>query len=235
MNHVGCQVRSEPRRPGAQPRPSTHRLPLDRPRGMQGSAVPLRIGIGALGLAAVLCVASIHSPRSATYALASAACCGLMGWLLGKDLAAPHNDPRQPPPRTRQEGAGCDRVKVVKAALENLHDETALGGSPLAHMSGMARNAQGVADLRGLLEKVINELATSPKPRDSEAGRLLLDYYVKRLGSHEVVMERLYLTRPTFYRRLKCGLALIARRVDDFVGEKSNAPGEISPQSVRRA
>src|SRR5215469_15227756 len=125
MNHVGCQVRPEPRRLVAQPRPSTHRLPLHRPRGMQGSVAPRRIGIAVLGLAAVLCVMSLHSPISATYALASATCCGLMGWLLGKDLAAPNNDPRHPPTGTRQEGAGCDRVKVVKAALESLHDETA--------------------------------------------------------------------------------------------------------------
>src|SRR6266851_3473770 len=52
--------------------------------------------------------------------------------------------------------------------------------------------------------------------RDPEAGRLLLDYYVKKVGSHEVIMERLHLSRPTFYRRLQRGFALIAERLDEM-------------------
>jgi hypothetical protein len=63
---------------------------------------------------------------------------------------------------------------------------------------------------------VIAELAVAPGPRDAEAGRLLLDYYVKRVGSHEVIMERLHLSRPTFYRRLQRGFALVAERLDEL-------------------
>ena len=43
---------------------------------------------------------------------------------------------------------------------------------------------------------------------------MLQDYYVKRVGSHEVVMERLYLSRPTYYRRLHHGFQLVAQRLD---------------------
>ena len=51
---------------------------------------------------------------------------------------------------------------------------------------------------------------------DRKAGKLLLDYYVKRVGSHEVIMERLHLSRPTFYRRLQRGFALVAERLDEL-------------------
>jgi hypothetical protein len=63
---------------------------------------------------------------------------------------------------------------------------------------------------------VIGELVTSSQPRDSEAGRLLMDYYVRRVGSHEVIMERLHLSRPTFYRRLRRGFELVAERLDEM-------------------
>jgi hypothetical protein len=66
---------------------------------------------------------------------------------------------------------------------------------------------------RGRLD-VIGELAASPGPRD--AGKLPLDYYVKKVGSHEVIMERLHLSRPTFYRRLQRGFALVAERLDEL-------------------
>ena len=49
-----------------------------------------------------------------------------------------------------------------------------------------------------------------------QAGRLLLDYYVKKVGSHEVIMERLHLSRPTFYRRLQRGFQLVAERIDEM-------------------
>lgn len=76
--------------------------------------------------------------------------------------------------------------------------------------------AEPGAELRSLLVDVIRELAASRQPRDAEAGQLLLDYYVKRVGSHEVIAERLHLSRPTFYRRLQRGLGLVAERVDEL-------------------
>jgi hypothetical protein len=36
------------------------------------------------------------------------------------------------------------------------------------------------------------------------------------VGSHEVIMERLHLSRPTFYRRLQRGFALVAERLDEM-------------------
>jgi hypothetical protein len=108
------------------------------------------------------------------------------------------------------------RPQLVRAALDDLGTPEALGRSPLGQMPGVSRGGSAAADLRAVLVDVIGELAASPGPRDAEAGKLLLDYYVKKVGSHEVIMERLHLSRPTFYRRLQRGFALVAERLDEL-------------------
>jgi len=108
------------------------------------------------------------------------------------------------------------RPQLVRAALDDLGTPEALGRSPLGQLPGVSRGGSAAADLRAVLVDVIGELATSSGPRDAEAGKLLLDYYVKRVGSHEVIMERLHLSRPTFYRRLQRGFALVAERLDEL-------------------
>lgn len=108
------------------------------------------------------------------------------------------------------------RPQLVREALDDLGTPEALGRSPLGRLPGLSKGGSAAADLRSVLVDVIGELATSPGPRDAEAGKLLLDYYVKRVGSHEVIMERLHLSRPTFYRRLQRGFALVAERLDEL-------------------
>ena len=106
---------------------------------------------------------------------------------------------------------------VVKEALDVLDDTGHLQASPLVRLSCIAVDEAGAAAaLRMLLIDVIQELAAARPPRDAEAGRLLADYYVKRVGSHEVIAERLHLSRPTFYRRLQRGLTLVAERLDEL-------------------
>lgn len=107
------------------------------------------------------------------------------------------------------------REQLVRSALDDLGTPEALGRSPLAQLPGVSRGDSAANELRALLIDVIGELAGSPSPRDAESGRLLLDYYVKRVGSHEVIMERLHLSRPTYYRRLHHGFELVAARLDD--------------------
>jgi DNA invertase Pin-like site-specific DNA recombinase len=104
----------------------------------------------------------------------------------------------------------------VRAALDDLGTPEALGRSPLGKLRGISQDGNVAADLRAVLVDVISELATSAQPRDAEAGKLLLDYYVKKVGSHEVIMERLHLSRPTFYRRLQRGFQLVAERLDEM-------------------
>jgi hypothetical protein len=106
---------------------------------------------------------------------------------------------------------------AVKEALDALDDAPGLAASPLVRLACVAPDGGGGApELRGLLIDVARELAAAKAPRDAEAGQLLVDYYVKRVGSHEVIAERLHLSRPTFYRRLQRGLTLLAERLDEL-------------------
>ena len=154
--------------------------------------------------------------------------CTMLCWVMGRALRAglpaaiiePYLMPRlgQPVAEPLQETWTVDpasvqeREQMVHSALEDLGTAEALGRSPLARLPGVST----AAELRALLVDTITELANSAAPRDAEAGRLLLDYYVKRVGSHEVVMERLHLSRAVYYRRLRRGFALISQRLDDI-------------------
>lgn len=151
---------------------------------------------------------------------------GMLTWMMGRLLRAgvpgpPMAAPAQlasvaPEMRWTRDPQSTIRPQLVRAALDDLGTPEALGRSPLAQLPGVTRGGSAAADLRAVLVDVIAELAVAPGPRDAEAGKLLLDYYVKRAGSHEVIMERLHLSRPTFYRRLQRGFALVAERLDEL-------------------
>jgi len=98
--------------------------------------------------------------------------------------------------------------RAVKHALEALNRPAALGANPLAQLPVLTPG--NPAELRGLLVDVIVELADSRSPREAESGRLLFDYYIRRVGSHELIAERLHLSRPTYFRRLQHGYTLVA-------------------------
>ncbi len=104
-------------------------------------------------------------------------------------------------------------LEDVKQALESLDQPTALGLNPLAELPVMSPH-RDPAELRGLLVDVITDLAESDDPREAESGRLLLAYYVKRLGGHELNMRRLHMSRPTYFRRLQQGYARVAEQLD---------------------
>ena len=149
---------------------------------------------------------------------------GLLGWLLGRlTLPASPQAVEQVTPESQmgwtRDPQSIVRAQLVKAALETLDNPAELGSSPLAQLPGVSGAPGGAAaGLRAALIEVVGEVASSRSPRDAEAGHLLLDYYVKQVGSHEVVMERLHLSRPTFYRRLQRGLDLVAEGLDDLTG-----------------
>ena len=159
-----------------------------------------------------------HAPLWAGAIIAST----MLGWLMGRLLrsgvpsiltltselaVAPAEE------RWTLDPASVAREQLVKAALDDLGTPEALGRNPLARLPGLKGDA-AAADLRSALVDVVEELVVSASPRDAEAGRLLLDYYVKKVGSHEVIMERLHLSRPTYYRRLHYGFELVAGRLD---------------------
>ena len=156
--------------------------------------------------------------------IASTMLCWLMGRLLRAGVPAAvispflemreEETPATVPERWTLDPDSGARQQLVRAALDDLGTPEALGRSPLAQLPGVSRGESAAVELRALLVDVIGELAASISPRDAESGHLLLDYYVKRVGSHEVIMERLHLSRPTYYRRLHHGFELVADRID---------------------
>jgi hypothetical protein len=172
--------------------------------------------------------------------VATAMMCWLMGRLLRAGLpsvimapapapppAAVNAQPSsQPQPGWPRDPISPNRALIVRGALDDLGTPEALGRSPLAKLPGIARTDGGTAaaDLRSALVDVITEIAASSDPRDGEAGRLLLNYYVRRVGSHEVIMERLHLSHPTYYRRLNRGFNLIAEKLDEMAEFASTTP-----------
>jgi hypothetical protein len=163
--------------------------------------------------------------------IASTMLCWLMGRLLRAGLPAAVISPllesrdevAPAPERWTLDPDNAAREQLVRAALDDLGTPEALGRSPLAQLPGVSRGESTAVELRALLVDVIGELAASTSPRDAESGHLLLDYYVKRVGSHDVIMERLHLSRPTYYRRLHHGFELVAERIDK-VSIASRAP-----------
>jgi hypothetical protein len=146
----------------------------------------------------------------------------VMGWMLGRLLRAGLPTIMAPAQVTDAIPAGerwtpdpesTVRERLVRAALDDLGTPEALGRNPLARLPGL-KGDSAATDLRAVLVDVIQELVLSTSPRDAEAGHLLLDYYVKKVGSHEVIMERLHLSRPTYYRRLHHGFELVANHFD---------------------
>jgi hypothetical protein len=106
-------------------------------------------------------------------------------------------------------------VTTIKEALEALSDKRLLAASPLVRLPYLGRDgADPVADLDDLLRDAARELTRSTEVRDAQAGHLIVEYYVKRSGTHEQIAERLHLSRPTYYHRLQRGCELLAERLD---------------------
>ncbi|MBO0682390.1 MAG: hypothetical protein J2P45_04460, partial [Candidatus Dormibacteraeota bacterium] len=129
------------------------------------------------------------------------------------------------------EQAGRSRVPIeglarqVKAAFEALYDEPELARSPLIDLQAVrARGGDPAQGLRSLLIETVRETESGGPRRDREAAGLLRAYYIRRVGTHEVVAERLGLPRTTFYRRQRQALELVARRL--AVGEVALRNGE---------
>ena len=161
----------------------------------------------------------------ASLTLGAVIACGMLSWLMGRLLRAglpaaviePYPVLTGPPSEERWtlDPDREAREQLVRAALDDLGTPEALGRSPLARLPVVSKSDSAAHELRALLVDVIGELAASPSPRDAESGHLLLDYYVRKVGSHELIMERLHMSRPTYYRRLHHGFELVADRLDE--------------------
>jgi len=152
--------------------------------------------------------------------------CTMLSWLMGRVLRAglpaavvePYAVFMDAPSEERWtlDPDRAAREHLVRSALDDLGTPEALGRSPLARLPSVSKSESAAVELRALLVDVIGELAASSSPRDAESGHLLLDYYVRRVGSHELIMERLHMSRPTYYRRLHHGFELVADKIDQI-------------------
>lgn len=97
---------------------------------------------------------------------------------------------------------GLNRVKELLGWLRRDGDE-----------AGPARSVALSTQDRQLLVGAIGEMVGSDSSREAEAGRILRDYYVRRIRSHELIANRLNMPRATFYRRLRLGVELLATRI----------------------
>jgi hypothetical protein len=150
------------------------------------------------------------------------------GWLIGRVMYAVL--PATPAWEESWTGAGTTLITApaVKSALEAMHDLRTLGTSPLTQLPWIQSDGPAAAaELKEQLVRAVDALVTSPDPRDAEAGRLLSDYYVKRVGSHELIAARQHLSRPTFYRRLQRGFERVADHLEE-VTERDAAPSRLT-------
>lgn len=120
-------------------------------------------------------------------------------------------------------------TRQVKLALEDLYRHDSLAQSPLVRLRcvphGGGQGPGSWAGLRAVLLRLLDELQHAGPARDREAAALLSSYYVKRVGSHEIVAERLGLPRTTFYRRLNHGLSMLASRIRVAEAESGTETG----------
>lgn len=104
-------------------------------------------------------------------------------------------------------------LELIHDALEDLQRPSSPALAKLRAAAGL--NLDGPA-LAAALTAAVERATHLDDPRDAEAGRVLREYYLRRVGSHEVVAERLHLSRTTFYRRLHRGWALVAAELQDL-------------------
>jgi hypothetical protein len=107
---------------------------------------------------------------------------------------------------------------AVKEAFEALSDRKLLASSPLCRLPYLSREGgDPVAELDGLLRDAARELSSSRDVRDAQAGHALVEYYVKRSGTHEQIADQLHLSRPNYFRRQHRACELIAERLEKLI------------------
>ncbi|MER6202192.1 hypothetical protein ABT234_33095 [Streptomyces sp. NPDC001586] len=134
---------------------------------------------------------------------------GLPGWM-GALTPAGAGSPAGGPGIPAQVPVPVPDVPVLVArALARLGDPAELARSPLLARPGIG----SPAGLRTWLRDAVAELAAADAPADAEAGAILREYYLGRSRTHHQVARRLHLSRATYFRRLRRGLALLAARL----------------------
>ncbi|WP_308637844.1 ATP-binding protein [Paenibacillus silvisoli] len=126
----------------------------------------------------------------------------------------------QPLPQTQMQTPAADRIQLAKQLLEHHHRllrEPAL----LGQISGMLPPPSSSLPKDQLAARISVVLATSlmslaeSKPHEQLQERILRLFYLERIGSHEMVAQRLGMPMTTYYRHLKKGIRQLADLVFD--------------------
>ncbi|MCX5130135.1 hypothetical protein [Streptomyces sp. NBC_00347] len=129
---------------------------------------------------------------------------GLPGWMR---TLGPGGGPAG---RLEGEAGAVDVPGAVAWALARIRDPRALARSPLLALPGLP-TAQA---LRDWLDNAVLELALADAPADAEAGAILRAYYLSgRPRTHHQAAREVHISRATYFRRLRRGLALLADRL----------------------
>jgi hypothetical protein len=95
--------------------------------------------------------------------------------------------------------------------LRSFHDPGALAASPLARGGSANQRAESV---RRLLRDAVD--SAFGDSRDEVLQRAVIEHaYLDPGGGHEVAAEELYMSRTTYFRRLRIAVDRVARRVLD--------------------
>lgn len=72
------------------------------------------------------------------------------------------------------------------------------------------------------LRREIESLAVAESAVDAEAGQILSQYYLRRRGGHDLLAQRLRLSRATYFRRLEHGCRRLADAIRLLLAEAGN-------------
>ena len=111
----------------------------------------------------------------------------------------------EPPPRP-PERVESVRAEQVRDALRNLDRPPELARSPLAEGDDVTERAESV---RSLLTEA-SEKAFGQQPEERLLRDVIVLGYLDPAPSHEAAAERLYLSRSSYFRRLKQGVDRVA-------------------------
>lgn len=150
---------------------------------------------------------------------------GVSGWLASY-LVFPGRQADDDDPGERSELVLGMRLEDVRDVLLWLDKPSRLAKSRLVGLPMLAGNRnRRAAELRELVVDIVRELAAFGDGGDAEAGKALLELYIRNAGSEDEVAQRLGVSRRTATRLVHRGLALVAGRLDEL----SEEPAAVAP------
>jgi hypothetical protein len=123
--------------------------------------------------------------------------------------------------------AGC-----VRWALSYFHDDHTLPASSLLALL-TPPVPHPPAAVRQLLNGALAALSASVVTQDQQAARALTAYHIDRTGPHEAIAEMMFLSRPTYFRRLQHGYRQLAVQLASADTLKIQTATQTTPSPIQ--